>query len=101
MATTIETRPISVTLGPVQMTGFLFVACPPEDSLIEGRINVLGIFQVAIVARVGEPVSVAITIPEGPASVIITFELPTNSFLWQVQPNAELGDWHVLASLKE
>lgn len=96
MATIIERRPISVTLGPVQMTGFLFIACPPEDSLIEGRISVLGIFQVAIVGRVGEPVTIAITIPEGPASVIITFELLTNSFLWQVQPrmlSLEIGTY--------
>jgi hypothetical protein len=86
---------------PVQVAGLLFVADPSEDSLIEAHVNVLGILQVEIEAHVGEPMTVEITIPEGLASLTITFEMPSNSFLCKMRrQDAETeAKWHVLATL--
>lgn len=64
-------------------------------------MDVLGVLQVEIVAHVGEPVMVAVNFPEGLVSVTISFDVPTSSFLCQVQPkDAETeAEWHVLAAL--
>jgi len=98
----IETRPISMNLGPLQVDGFLFVADPPEASFIDAKASVLGIVQVEFRAYVDEPITVTITLPEGPGTLTISFHVPTSLFLCQVQPDgAETeAEWHVLASLK-
>jgi hypothetical protein len=101
MPTIIEACPISINLGPMQMEGILFVADPPEDSYIEAQINVPGFLQVDIEAHVGEPMVVDIIITEGPATLTITFDIPANSFLCQVQrqDTETEAKWHVLATL--
>jgi hypothetical protein len=102
MPTIIETHPIMMSLGPIQLNGLLFVAIPDEDSFIEARVNVLGILQVEIMARVGQPLTVEVTIPEGLVSLSFTFDVPTSSFLCKAQPqHSEIEtEWHVLAALR-
>lgn len=101
MPTIIDTRPISITIGPVQMDGYLFIADPPEGSFIEGRVSVLGMIEVQIVARMDGSATVDITLPDGPATFTISFNSPRNSFLAQVQPKGsrKVEEWHLLASL--
>ena len=101
MPTIIEIRPISLTIGPMRMEGELFVTDPPEDIYVRAQITVLGVFQMNIEAHVGEPAIVNIIIPEGIATLTITFEIPTNSFLCKMQQqDAETeAKWHLLATL--
>jgi hypothetical protein len=101
MPTIIETRPILMNLGPIQVIGLLFLADPAEDSFIEAKVNVLGLLQVEIMEHVGEKMSVEVAMPEGPVSVTFSFDVPTSSFLCQVQPKdtETEAEWHVLAAL--
>jgi hypothetical protein len=102
MPTIIETRPIAMNFGPIQVTGLLFVAVPDEDSFIEARVDVLGVLQVEIMARVGQPLTVEVTIPEGLVSLSFTFDVPTSSFLCKAQPKTSSteAEWHLLAALR-
>jgi hypothetical protein len=98
----IEERPISLTIGPMKVTGLLFLADPPEDSFIRAQVEVLGIIQMDIMARVDQPMAVEVRIPEGPAMLTITYDFPSSAFLCQLQTNnAETEvNWHVLAAIK-
>jgi hypothetical protein len=90
-----------MNLGSMQMSGVLFIADPPGDSFIEVKLEVLGILQAEVVAHVGEPAIVAITLPEGLFSVTFTFDVPTSSFICQARPNNSKteAEWHLLTAL--
>ena len=90
-----------MNLGPIQVSGELFLADPPEDSFIDVRMAVMGIFQVQILSHVGGTSTVAVTLPDGPGTFTISYSVPTGSFLCQVQPKdtREEAKWHVLATV--
>ena len=100
--TIVEERPISLAIGPTAVTGLLFLADPPEDSFISGQVEVLGIVQFNIIARIDRPLTVEVRLPEALAMLTITFDLPSSAFLCQLQPkNPETeAKWHVLAAIK-
>lgn len=103
MPTIIESRPISITIGPVQMDGYLFVAAPPEETIVEGEITVLGFVQATIkMVATQQMMSVDLAIHEGIYTFSIHFDISSSSFLCQLQPkDAETEEeWHVLATLR-
>jgi hypothetical protein len=102
MPTIIETRPIDMSIGPVHVTGLLFVATPPEETFVEGEIEVLGLIQETFrMVTTEEMMSVDLTIHEAFYTFSMHFDIPSGSFLCQLQlKDAETEEeWHVLATL--
>ena len=102
MPTIIETRPIDMNIGPVHVTGLLFVATPPEETFVEGEIEVLGLIQETFrMVITEEMMSVDLNIHEAFYTLSMHFDIPSSSFLCQLQPkDAETEEeWHVLLSL--
>jgi hypothetical protein len=98
----IEARPISITIGPVHMKGYLFVAAPPVETYVEGQVDVLGLIQADIRMLVTEQdASVDLTIHELIYTFSIHFDMPTSALLCQLQPkDAEAeADWHLLSAV--
>jgi hypothetical protein len=100
--TIIESCPIDLNLGPVHVTGWLFVAAPPMESFVEGELAVLGIVQKAFRLVITEKtVSIDLTIHEAFFTLSMHFDIPTGSFLCQLQPKdaEKQAQWHVLATV--
>jgi hypothetical protein len=84
------------------VTGLLFVAAPPVETFIEGEIEVFGILQESFRMVITEQMmSVDFTIHEAFYTLSMHFDVPSSSFLCQLQPkDAETEEeWHVLATL--
>lgn len=103
MPTIIETLPIDTNIGPVHVTGLMFVAAPPVETFAEGEIEVLGLIQEAFRMVITEQMmSVDLTIHEAFYTLSMHFDIPSSSFLCQLQPkNAETEEkWHVSGEIE-
>jgi hypothetical protein len=102
MPTIIESRPIDMNIGPVHVTGLLFVAVPPVETFVEGEIEVLGLIQEAFRMVITERMmSVDLTIHLEVYTFSMHFDIPSSAFLCQLQPKeAEKQEqWHILATV--
>jgi hypothetical protein len=100
MAKIISASKFDMTIGPVRLTGVLFLADPRSDSFATGDAEILGFESVNFEVRLEDP---PLEIRLSNLMVTITFDIDTTVLLGKMKADKEQvseGDgWRMIASL--
>jgi hypothetical protein len=100
MAKIISASKFDTTIGPVRLTGVLFLADPRSDSFATGDAEILGFEAVNFKVRLEDP---PLEIRLSNLMITITFDIDTTALLCKVKADKEQvsegDDWRMIASL--
>src|SRR5580658_7065784 len=100
MAKIISASKFDTAIGPVRLTGVLFLADPRSDSFATGDAEILGFESVNFEVRFEDP---SLEIRLSNLMITITFDIDTTALLGKVKADKEQvsegDDWRMIASL--